>query len=120
KMNFNNVHVVLVGTLYSRNLGSCSRTMANMGAGRLITIRAACEYNLEARQGASGAQKRLVERTEYKTWKEFFANEKDGVRVAFCGIKKHETDFASFQSRAQELVTSFKNDNETPIYLIFG
>ncbi len=118
------LNVVLVGTLYSRNLGSCSRVMANMGGARLITIDAKCEYNLEARQGAAGAQTHLVTRTTYNNWQEFFSEEKEGVRIAFSAISKYETDENSLEKRAQEIIKHLKENStaspDTPIYLIFG
>jgi tRNA/rRNA methyltransferase len=118
------LNVVLVGTLYSRNLGSCSRVMANMGGGRLITIDAKCEYNLEARQGAAGAQTHLVTRTTYDNWQDFFAEEKDGIRIAFSALEKPDTDEKGLEQRAREVIkhlnTNTNGKIETPIYLIFG
>jgi len=113
-----NVHVVLVRPIYSRNVGSVSRAMANIGAGRLILIDAKCEYNLEARQGAAGAQTRLMEATRHNTWDDFYTKETDGIRIAFCGIKKSETDGIGFESRLQEYINEISPAR--PLYLIFG
>ena len=117
------LNVVLVGSLYSRNVGYVSRAMANMGADRLILINCKCDYNLEAREGAAGAQNHLLTATRYKSWSEFFANEKAGVRFAFSARQKKETDTLSFESR---LTTMLKEnaggDSEKSgiYYLIFG
>ena len=113
-----NVHVVLVRPIYSRNVGSVSRAMGNIGAGRLIIIDSKCEYNLEARQGASGAQTRLMEANWYASWDEFFNKELDGIRIAFCARKKQDTDPIIFSERAAEILPEVQSNR--PLYLIFG
>lgn len=113
------VHVVLVRPLYSRNVGSVSRVMGNMGAQRLILIDAQCEIDYEARQGAAGAQTHLMEITQYKSWEHFFENEQHGVRIAFCAREKIESDTLTYEERILEI----KNNSDLsglPIYLIFG
>jgi tRNA/rRNA methyltransferase len=92
--------------------------MGNIGAGRMIIIDSKCEYNLEARQGASGAQTRLMEANWYPNWDEFFKNEQDGIRIAFCARKKPETDPVSFSERAKEILPEIQY--QRPLYLIFG
>jgi len=112
------VHVVLVSSLYSRNVGSVSRAMANIGAGHLILINSKCEYDLDARQGAAGAQTRLVEARRYKNWSDFFENEKDGIRVAFSSRLKNETDAMNYADRMQEY--QHEISAARPLYIIFG
>jgi tRNA/rRNA methyltransferase len=112
----NPIHVVLVRSIYSRNVGSVSRAMANLGASRLILVDPKCDLDFEARQGAAGAQSRLIEATVYNTWADFYASEGEGVRIAFCAKSKIETDALDIESRAQEILKTHNG----PIYLIFG
>jgi tRNA/rRNA methyltransferase len=113
------IHVVLVKPLYSRNVGYVSRVMANMGAAKLILVDSQCEYNLEARQGAAGAQTHLVEATHYKTVDDFLKNEPEGLRVAFSARTKKETDTLPTTSRARMVLTDAQRLQQ-PIYLLFG
>ncbi|OFZ10823.1 MAG: hypothetical protein A2Z20_01340 [Bdellovibrionales bacterium RBG_16_40_8] len=118
--NFNlSLNVVLVRPNYPRNVGSVSRALANMGAARLILIQPSCEINLEARQGAAGAQTHLLERTCYDSWDSFFANEREGIRIAFCAREKKETDTLDLSSRLQKL-NNIGALSTQPLYLIFG
>lgn len=113
------IHVVLVRPHYSRNVGSVSRVMANLGASQLFIIDAKCEMNLEARQGAAGAQSHLMEATHYKTLAEFYANEREGIQIAFSGIKKKETDSTELGDKITHLIKSNAFSGR-PLYLIFG
>lgn len=112
------IHVVLVRSIYSRNVGSVSRAMGNMGGSRLILIDPKCEMNLEARQGAAGSQRHLLERTVYQSWDEFYKTEGDGVRIAFCARNKRDTDALKYPERLNHLIKN--NELRLPIYLIFG
>lgn len=113
------VHVILVRPLYSRNVGNVSRTMANMGAQRLIVIDAQCEIDFEARQGAAGAQTHLLELTQYANWSDFLSKEPNGIRIAFCAREKKESDDLEFSARLVRL-RSDNNFASLPYYLIFG
>ncbi len=113
------INVVLVRPIYPRNVGYVSRAMANMGAQRLILIDPKCEYDLEARQGAAGAQTHIVEATRYKDIAEFLNREPEGIRVALCARIKKDTDAMSFDDRAVSLVQQ-QNEGPRPIYLFFG
>jgi tRNA/rRNA methyltransferase len=93
--------------------------MANMGAQRLILIQPACEINLEARQGAAGAQTHLLEQTTYSSWDEFFQKEPEGIRVAFCAKHKKETDDLGFSARLENLRRDLYIPR-LPLQLIFG
>ena len=116
------IQVVLVGSLYSRNVGSVSRAMANTGAGRLILINPKCEINLEARQGAAGAQTRLLESTVYSNWNDFFSNEPDGCRIAFSARRNTAKDSLSLEERILALYAMSESPTspDGPLYLIFG
>jgi tRNA/rRNA methyltransferase len=113
------LHIVLVRTIYSRNIGSVSRVMANMGADRLILIDPKCDIDLEARQGAAGAQTHLLEHSHYPSWDEFFKNEDEGLLIAFCARKKKEMDLLPIEERMVEIAKDVSNEKK-PIYLIFG
>src|ERR1700733_4961969 len=93
------LNVVLVRPLFSRNVGSGSRVMANMGAQRLILVDPKCEYDLEARQGAAGAQTHLLESVRHTSMNEFLQSEPDGVRIAFCANKRKEGDYMPLADR---------------------
>ena len=53
------INVVLVRSLYDRNIGSSSRAMANMGAHRLILVNPQCEITYEAQLAAATGQEAL-------------------------------------------------------------
>jgi TrmH family RNA methyltransferase len=111
-------HVVLVRPIYPRNVGAVSRAMANMGAGRLILIAPACAIDHEARQGAAGAQTRLLEANVYSSWEEFYSAEPEGLRIAFSGKIKRDSDdldYAAGLKKDSALVAATK-----PVYFIFG
>ncbi|MCB0349562.1 MAG: RNA methyltransferase [Bdellovibrionales bacterium] len=113
------IHVVLVKSHYSRNVGSVSRVMANMGANRLILVAPECEIDLQARQGAAGAQTHLLEHTLYKTWDDFYKSEPAGVFVAFCARGKKDLDPLPLEERVQHI----QNDSSAkglPLYFVFG
>lgn len=116
----NRPHVVLVGTKYSLNVGYVARCMANMGADRLILIRPQCEIDHNARNGAAGAQQRLIEATIYSHWDEFFAAEPDGVRFAFYGREKREKDATALRDRLEFLNQKEPQWLSKPHYLFFG
>ncbi len=113
-------HVVLVRPIYPLNIGYVARSMANMGADKLILIAPKCEIDHEARLGAAGAQQRLIEATIYENWKDFFANEPDGIRLAFHGREKKEKDASAFSDRMRILNSSEPQWIEKPHYLFFG
>lgn len=114
------ISIVLVKPLYSRNIGSVARVIANMGGHRLILVEPQCEIDLAARQGAAGAQTHLLEATHYSSWTDFFNTEPEGVRLAFCARTKTDTDPVSVKDR----ITWLKAENHLaagrPLYLIFG
>lgn len=113
------LNVVLVRPLYSRNVGYVSRVMANMGANRLFIIDSKCDYDLEARQGAAGAQTHIMQATHYQKVDEFLTVEPEGLRVAFCGRSKKETDSLPFNSRALAIAKQLRQMPQ-PLYLFFG
>ncbi len=73
--------VVLVRSLYERNVGSVSRTMSNLGSEDLILIDPKCELTYEAQQAAATGQMALQNRRTYASWADFLASEPFGVRI---------------------------------------
>ncbi len=111
-----NLHVVLVRTEHSANIGGVARAMANMGAERLILVDCRCELDSKARQRAAGAQEQLSKLTRYASWEEFYAAEGDGVRIAL-------TRRAGRKRKVTPLETELQNLARQPtenLYLIFG
>lgn len=128
-MSKRNLHlsIVLVGTLYDRNIGSSSRAMANMGAQNLILVRPQCEITYEAQQSAATGQEALRNRKTYSTWDDFFAQEPQGLRIAFSareGKGRPLRDFAetlkSLAATLPQLQSDFDDEDSFPVYLIFG
>ena len=76
------MRVVLVRTIYERNIGAASRAMANMGFQKLILIDPKCKITLEAHQAAANGQLGLQNRVVYSSWEEFYHKEPKGVRIA--------------------------------------
>ncbi len=117
------ISVVLVRTIYPRNIGMAARALANMGGGQLILIAPQCELDEEARQGAAGAQGPLREAKKYRSWDEFYAQEGEGARFAFSardGRLREAECFAERLEKLQEAQSPFLTRTELPIYLIFG
>lgn len=119
------ISVVLVRTIYERNIGSTSRAMSNMGARRLILIDKKCELTFDAQQAAATGQEGLQNRVEYKDWEEFFAHEPNGLRLAFTARDGRGRAVRDFQETLEHLKKEspyFQKESEQPIpiYLIFG
>lgn len=114
------VDVVLVRTIYPRNIGYVSRAMANMGGGRLILVDPQCELNHEAHQGAAGAQQRLIDSIRYASMDEFLRSEPEGVRFAFCRRSKKSMDHMPFSDRLRQLARSNDPVFQSKIYFFFG
>ena len=113
------IKIILVRSEYASNIGMAARAGANMGASELILIDPKCRLGIKAKQGAAGAQELLKDRTVYKNWNEFYANESDGVRIAFSrrGGKKRKV-FALDEALTK--IKKIKNYKDQTLYLIFG
>ncbi|MFN8944500.1 MAG: TrmH family RNA methyltransferase [Pseudobdellovibrionaceae bacterium] len=122
------VHVVLVRTLYERNVGAVARAMTNMGALRLILIGRKCELTIEANHAAASGQTPFENRIEYQTWDEFTANEDpDGIRLCFTardGRGRLVHDFSETLVRLKTESPVFQENKisgkPVQLYLIFG
>lgn len=112
--------IVLVGTLYSSNVGSVARVMGNMGGEQLILINPQCEINSKARQGAAGAQKWLERRTIYQNWQQFYEHEGSGVRFAFTRRDGKQRLVLPFEEQLGHFDQVTEQHQGEPVYLIFG
>lgn len=116
------VHVVLVRTEYSSNLGAAARAMANMGADRLILVDPRCALNSKAKQMAAGAQEKLSSAIRYASWTEFYAQEGQGTRIAMTRRAGKQRLVLALEECLQalsqaEVVTTGESED---LYLIFG
>lgn len=113
------LHVVLVEPLYPTNVGACARAIDNFDAKRLILINRHCEIDGKARRGAANAQATLEQRTEYANWDEFFAIEKEGLRIGFSARQGRLRQALEFQQYLGEHLSADLLTLDR-IYLVFG
>lgn len=119
------VRIVLVRTIYERNIGSTSRAMSNMGFDKLILIDPACEITYEAQQAAATGQTGLQNRTTYASWTEFMKQEPDSIKIAFTardGKGRQVRDIDEVLSDVSDHAPQFQITSEEPfvVHLIFG
>lgn len=127
-MNFEKkylINVVLVRSLYERNIGAASRAMANMGAQRLILVNPQCELTYEAQLAAATGQEALQNRTVYSSMDSFLSSEAEGLKIAFTardGRGRATRDFQESLEWLKQNSPYFASDDfqTLPIYLIFG
>ena len=119
------IRIVLVRSLYERNIGSTSRAMANMGCNKLILISPQCEITYEAQKAAATGQDGLQNRIVYSSWDDFFKNEPRGLMIATTardGRGRQAQDLAttlkSFLSDNKDV--NQNSDQAYPIHLVFG
>ncbi len=119
------VRVVLVRTIYERNIGAVSRAMSNMGFDKLILVDPKCELTYEAQQTAATGQTALQNRVTYKDWEEFFQKEPDSIRVSFTardGRGRSVRDLSEVFKDIQDHSPQFQIKSEVPftVHLFFG
>ncbi len=132
---FSRINVVLVRPIYPRNVGMCSRAIANIGAGRLIIIGAQFDHQThEARQGAANGQRPLEQATIYPSLEAFYEKEGSGVRIALTGkdnrLRSPEMLDAKLESLlfSENKILADQSDAGSrdlfnpalPVYLFFG
>lgn len=76
------LRIVLVRSIYERNVGACSRAMSNMGFQKMILIQPQCEFTLESQKAAATGQQSLQNRVVYASWEDFFKHEPDSLRIS--------------------------------------
>lgn len=119
------LRVVLASPLYERNVGACSRAMANMGFKKLILVDPKCEITFEAQQAAATGQEALQGRIVYTDWDEFYKNEPDSLRIGLTtkdGRARQVRDFRPTLEWIKNEAPQFQRTSENPVvvHLIFG
>ncbi len=119
------LRVVLVRSLYERNVGATSRAMANMGVSNLILIAPQCELTIEAQKAAATGQFALQNRTVYTNWSEFYEKEPRGIQIATTardGRGRQAEDLQGTLVNIKNTHPKFIKANEYPIviHLLFG
>ncbi len=128
------LRVVLVRTIYERNIGATSRAMANMGFQKLILIEPKCEITLEAHQAAANGQLGLQNHIVYADWKQFYAAEPNSLRISLTardGRGRVARDLADtladlhktspfFQKSSETVKDDLSSEEPVAVHLIFG
>lgn len=119
------VRIVLVRTIYERNIGSTSRAMSNMGFSKLILVDPQCEITYDAQQAAATGQTGLQNRTTYKSWDEFLEKEPESIKVAFTardGKGRQVRDIDDVLADIKDHSPQFQHSSDEPytVHLVFG
>ncbi len=116
------ISVVLVRTLYARNIGASARAIENMGLSRLVLIDPQCEIDYSAKQSAANAQSPLENRIVYQNWMEFYKHEGEGLRVAFTARDGRDRMIVNFESFCKKIPFDevYCSNWKKHTYLIFG
>lgn len=119
------LRVVLVRSIYERNVGASSRAMSNMDVTSLVLIDPKCEFTIESQKAAATGQHGLQNKIIYKSWDEFYKNEPESIRIAFTardGRGRLTKDYAETLTNILENSPDLNKKSETPycIHLIFG
>jgi tRNA/rRNA methyltransferase len=119
------VRIVLVRTIYERNIGATSRAMSNMGFDKLILIDPKCEITFEAQQTAATGQTGLQNRTTYNSWEDFLAKEPESIKIAFTardGKGRQVRDIDEVLKDISEHSPQFQHGSDVPylVHLVFG
>lgn len=115
------INVVLVRTLFSGNLGSAARALANMGGDRLILVDPQCQIDDAAKAKAAGAKEWLAATTIYASWDNFFANEAEGIRIGLTRRSGKRRQPKTLQATVKEFKSQARARQPVqPLYLFFG
>lgn len=119
------IRIVLVRTIYERNIGATSRAMSNMGFEKLILVAPKCELTMEAQKAAATGQNALQNRTTYTSWHEFLEMEPESIKVCFTardGKGRQVRDIDDVLQDIKEKAPQLQVSSEKPytIHLIFG
>jgi tRNA/rRNA methyltransferase len=119
------VRIVLVRTIYERNIGATSRAMSNMGIDRLILVDPQCELTYEAQKAAATGQTGLQNRTVYTGWKEFLAKEPESLKICFTardGKGRQVRDIDEILQDIKEKSPQMQLESDVPyaVHLVFG
>ncbi len=119
------IRIVLVRSIYERNIGATSRGMSNMGMSRLILIDPQCDITFEAQQTAATGQTGLQNRMTYQNWQEFMNAEPESIKIGFTardGKGRQVRDIDEVLHDIQDHAPQFQIQSETPytLHFIFG
>lgn len=119
------VRIVLVRTIYERNIGATSRAMSNMGCDKLILIAPACDITYEAQQTAATGQTGLQNRVTYSSWDEFLEKEPESIKICFTardGKGRQVRDIGDVLNDIADHAPQFQLHSEIPyvVHLVFG
>lgn len=119
------LRVVLVRSIYERNVGATSRAMANMGISKLILIAPQCEFTIESQKAAATGQEALQNRIVYSSWEEFYAKEPRGFQIATTardGRGRLSEDLETTLKKIKTTSPEFARNIEEPvvIHILFG
>lgn len=119
------VRIVLVRTIYERNIGATSRAMSNMGCDKLILIAPACDITYEAQQTAATGQTGLQNRVTYSSWDEFLEKEPESIKICFTardGKGRQVRDIGDVLNDIADHAPQLQLQSETPyvVHLVFG
>jgi len=119
------IRIVLVRTLYERNIGATSRAMSNMGASRLILVSPQCELTYESQKAAATGQEGLQNRTVYQSWVEFLQKEPESIKIGLTardGKGRQVRNIDEILSDIKNHSPQLQHQSDVPftIHLIFG
>lgn len=119
------LRIVLVRSIYERNVGATSRAMANMGFKNLILIDPKCDLTIEAQKAAATGQFALQNKIIYKSWDDFYAHEPRGIQIALTardGRGRQVTDMEETLKKLDETHPALRKDSDEAqvFHLIFG
>jgi tRNA/rRNA methyltransferase len=119
------LRIVLVRSIYERNVGATSRAMSNMGFSKLILVDPKCEFTIEANQAAANGQAPLQNKIIYSTWAEFYEQEPRGIQIATTArdgkgrqVEDLETTLRHIHETQPALAKN--SDHDFVFHLIFG
>lgn len=116
------INVVLIRPQYALNIGATARAMSNMGVSQLILIDKQCSLDKQAQRGAAHAQDELKNRKEYRSLKEFYSSEPEGIRVAFSARQGHDRPSCEYARYLKKVFSPSQKKLIKPsrLYLFFG
>lgn len=119
------LRIVLVRSIYERNIGSTSRAMSNMGFDKLILIGPQCEFTIESQKAAATGQDALANKIIYRDWDDFFSNEPQGLFIATTARDGRGRQVEDLQTTLEKYKENHKNlniesDEPFVIHLVFG
>lgn len=119
------LRIVLVRSIYERNIGATSRAMANMGFKSLILIDPKCDLTFEAQKAAATGQFALQNKVIYKSWDDFYAHEPRGFQIALTARDGRGRQVTDLEQAFKNLIETHpglrKDSDEAQVFhLIFG